>query len=144
MSFMDSIGKMASEYLSGGNQQQAADAASDHVAEADPNQLGDHLSQSTQTMDGSSLMALGQQLLQHFTNNGGYSGDGDSAAAAAGTTPDAVASGDPNAVSALIDYAKQNPDVLKNAASSFMQGNPGAIAQMAPGLLQGIMGRLGK
>ncbi len=146
MSFMDNIGKMASEYLGGGggNQQAAADAASDQVAESDPNELGDHLAQSTNTMDQSSLMGLGQQLLHHFTNNGGYDGSGADAAEAAGTSEQAVASGDSGAVGSLVGYAKQHPDVLQGAASAFMQRNPGAISQLAPGLLQGIMGRLGK
>jgi hypothetical protein len=53
-----------------------------------------------------------------------------------------VAAGDSGAVGALIAYAKQNPQVLQQAANDFMQGNPGAVAQLAPGLLQGIAARL--
>jgi hypothetical protein len=54
-----------------------------------------------------------------------------------------VASGSPQGVAALIDYAKSNPQVLQQAASAFMQRNPAALQQLAPGLLQGIMGHLG-
>jgi hypothetical protein len=43
----------------------------------------------------------------------------------------------------MLQFAKNHPEVLQNAASAFMQKNPGAISQLAPGLLQGIMGKLG-
>jgi hypothetical protein len=141
MGFLENLEGLAGDLLGGTSPQAVADAAVDHVQNADPNELGDHLTQSLGNLDGGSVVALGQHLLQSFMNNGG--GSADDAAAAAGTSADAVASGDQGAVGQLIEYAKSNPQVLQQAAGDFMQGNPGAIAQLAPGLLQGIMSRLG-
>ena len=140
---MDGLGKLAGQFLGGANPQQAADAASEHVASTDPNELAGHLTQSLGTMDQGSLQGLGQQLLESFTNHPASTEDANAATAAAGVSPAAVASGDQGAIGALLNYAKSNPQVLQSAASAFMQKNPGAIAQLAPGLLQGIMGRLG-
>ena len=143
MSFMDGMEKMAGQFLGGASPQQAADAASEHVASTDPNELAGHLQQSLGSMDSSSLAGLGQQLLESFTNHPASTEDAGTATANAGVSQAAVASGEPGAVGALIQYAKNNPQVLQSAASAFMQKNPSAIAQLAPGLLQGIMGRLG-
>jgi hypothetical protein len=143
MSFMDGLEKMAGGLMGGATQEQTADAASAHVAQADPNQLADHLSASVGTMDQGSLASLGQQLLHAYTNHDNAVGDANAATQEAGVSQAAVASGDPGAVGTLIQYAKMHPEVLQSAASAFMQHNPGAISQLAPGLLQGIMGRLG-
>ncbi|MGP6192343.1 MAG: hypothetical protein ACLPSH_20255 [Vulcanimicrobiaceae bacterium] len=149
MSFLDGLGKMAEGLLAGGNNplagvdpQQAAAAASDHVQSLDPDELAGHLTQSVGSLDASHLIGLGQSLLQSFTNSPG-AGDGAAAAQAAGTDAQSVAAGAPNAISALINYAKSNPQVLQGAAGSFLQNNPSAISQLAPGLLSGILGRLG-
>ena len=142
MSFMESLGKMAEGLLGAASPQDAAAAASDHVQDMDPSELAGHLTQSVGSMDASTLQRLGQQLLATFTNHAAFPGDGAQAAVAAGTDADAVASGSPSAVSALIAYAKDNPAVLQNAASAFLERNPGAIGQLAPGLLNGIMARL--
>lgn len=142
MSFFDSIGKMAESLLPGVTPEDASKAAGDHVSQMDPNELAGHLTQSVGSMDQTSLMALGQQLLHTFTNHDAYSGDGAQAAREAGTTQEAVAGGSPDAVASLIAYAKSNPQVLQAAANAFMQKNPGALTQLAPGLLSGIMSRL--
>ncbi len=143
MSFMDNIGKLASGFLGGADPQAAASAASDHVAGMDAGQLGDHLTQSLGTMDKSSLMGLGQQLLSTFTNHAGYTGDANTATQEAGVSQADVAAGDPGALGMLIAYAKNNPAVLQNAASHFLGNNPNALGGLAPGLLQGILGKLG-
>ncbi len=143
MSFMDEAGKLAGDFIGGTNPDDAASAASDHVQSMDAGQLGDHLTQSLGTMDHSTLSGLGQQLLQTFTNHPSYNGDANTAAQEAGVSQAAVAAGDPGAIGTLINMAKNNPSVLQSAASSFLGGNPGAIGQLAPGLLQGILGRLG-
>jgi len=143
MSFMDEIGKMAGGMLGGADPQEAASAASDHVENMDAGQLGDHLTQSLGSMDQSSISGLGQQLLQSFTNHASYAGDANSATQEAGVSQAAVAAGDPGAVGMLINMAKNNPAVLQSAASSFLGKNPNALTQLAPGLLQGILGRLG-
>jgi hypothetical protein len=150
MSFLDGLGKMAEGLLAGGanplagvDPQEAAAAASAHVQSLDPSELAGHLTQSVGSMDASSLVGLGQTLLQTFTNHASFPGDGAAAAQAAGTDAQAVASGAPNAISALINFAKSNPQVLQSAAASFLKNDPNAIGQLAPGLLSGILGRLG-
>jgi hypothetical protein len=143
MSFMDGLEKMAGGLLGGATQQQTADAAADHVAQTDPNQLADHLTDSVGTMNQSSLSNLGQELLHAYTNHQSYSGDANSATQEAGVSQAAVAAGDPGAVGTMIQFAKMHPEVLQSAATAFMQRNPAALTQLAPGLLQGILGRLG-
>lgn len=142
MSFMDELGK-AAEGLGNADPQQTADAASDTVAKSDPSELADHMTQSVGNMDGGTLSKLGGELLQAFNNKGGAVPDASGAAQAAGVSQNAVASGEPGAVGALLQYAKAHPDVLKSAAGAFLQKNPSAVSSLAPGLLQGIMGRLG-
>ncbi len=141
MSFMDNLASMAGKFLGGASPQEAADAASDHVAGMDPNELAGHLQQSLGSMDTSSLASLGQSLLSAFTSHP-PAPNGDQAAADAGTTEEAVAGGSPNAISSLIDYGKSHPEVLQAASAAFMQHNPQALEQMAPGLISGIMDRL--
>ena len=141
MSFMDGLEKMAGGLLGGVTPEQASAAAADHVANADPSQLADHLTESVGTMNQSSLSNLGQQLLQTYTNHQAYDGDANTATQEAGVSQAAVAAGDPGAVATMIQFAKNNPQVLQAAASAFMQHNPAAIESLAPGLLKGIMGR---
>ncbi|MBC5822647.1 MAG: hypothetical protein GIX01_11800 [Candidatus Eremiobacteraeota bacterium] len=142
MSFMDELGK-AAQSLGNADPQQTAAAASDTVNQADPDDLADHMTQSVGNLDGGSLSKLGGELLQAFNKSGDSAPDADGAAQAAGVSQDAVAGGEPGAVDALLQYAKAHPDVLKSAAGAFLQKNPGAVGSLAPGLLQGIMGRLG-
>ncbi len=143
MSWMDQIGKMAGSMFGNASESDTAQAASDHVQESDSAELASDLQKSVSTMDPSSLEQFGQHLLHSFTNNQSFDGDAATATNGAGTTQDAVAAGDGGAISNLIAYGRANPDVLKQAASAFMQRNPGAIASMAPGIIQGIMGRIG-
>ena len=143
MSFMDGLEKMAGGLLGGATQQQTADAAADHVAQTDPGQLAGQLTDSVGTMDQSSLSSLGQQLLHAYTNHQSFAGDANTATQEAGVSQAAVAAGDPGAVGTMIAFAKMHPEVLQSAATAFMQRNPAALTQLAPSLLQGIMGRLG-
>jgi hypothetical protein len=143
MGFMDDIEKLAGDFSGGGSTQQAADAASDHVQNMDSNELAGHLTQSLPNMNQSSLAGLGQQLLSTFASHPASTVDATTATQEAGVSQEAVAAGEPGAVGALISYAKANPQVLQAAASAFMQRNPAALEQLAPGLLQGIMGRFG-
>ncbi len=136
---MENLSSLVGQFFGGATAQQASAAASTHVQEADPNEVADHLSQSVNTMDQPSTANLGQELLAAFT---AHTGDASTATNAAGVSPAAVASGEPGAVGALLQYAKQNPQVIQAAASAFMQRNPAALTSLAPGLIQGIMSRL--
>ena len=121
----DALGKMASEYLSNATPQQAADAASDHVQSADPNETADHLTQSVPNMDSSSLMSLGQHLLQTYTQHSDVAGDANAATQAAGVSQDAVAAGDPGAISTMLQFAKNNPQILADGRERVHAAQPG-------------------
>jgi len=139
MSFMDGISKFAAGLFGGGaNQDQVTQAASDHIASLDPATLAGHLKASLPTMD------LGQSLLNAFNTHTMSPADAEAASNAAGTTADAVAAGNPNAVSSLIDYAKQHPELLSTASQAFTSGNYAALQQMAPGFVGEIMSRIQK
>jgi len=143
MGFMDNIGKLAGDLFAGVSPQQAADAASDHVETMDPHALAGHLTNSLPTMDASTLEGLGRQLLASFTSHPASPVDADTASQLAGTNSTAVASGEPAAIGALLNYAKAHPQVLQGAASAFMQSHPGVVSQLSPDLLHGIMAKLG-
>jgi hypothetical protein len=134
---------MAGQVLGNASPEQTADAAASHVEGADPSETADHLIQSLPNMNSGALMALGQQLLSTYTQHSSYAGDANTATQEAGVTQDAVAAGDQGAVGTLIAFAKNHPEVLQTAATAFMQKNPSALTSLAPGLLQGIMGKLG-
>ncbi|MGH7728576.1 MAG: hypothetical protein ACREM2_07295 [Vulcanimicrobiaceae bacterium] len=137
---MDNLKNLAGGLMGGSD---PAAAAGQQVASMDPAQLAGHLQQSLGSMDSSSLGALGQQLLQTFTNHTAFNGDGAAAATAAGTSSAAVASGDSGAIGQLISYAKGNPQILQAASAAFVQHNPQALESMAPGFLQQIAGKFG-
>jgi hypothetical protein len=143
MSFFDSLKQMAGQALENSTPEQAADAVASHVGSADAGQTADHLIQSIPNMNSGSLMALGQQLLSTYTQHPGYPGDANTATLEAGVSQDAVAAGDQGAVGTMIAFAKNHPEILQTAATAFMQKNPSALTSLAPGLLQGIMGKLG-
>jgi hypothetical protein len=145
MSFMDGISKFAAGLFGGGaNQDQVTQAASDHIASLDPATLAGHLKASLPTMDQGNIAALGQSLLNAFNTHTMSPADAEAASNAAGTTADAVAAGNPNAVSSLIDYAKQHPELLSTASQAFTSGNYAALQQMAPGFVGEIMSRIQK
>jgi type IV secretory pathway TrbL component len=144
MSFLDGLSKLAGNLFGGASQEQVGQAASDHIASLDPNALAGHLKDSLGTMDQSSIAALGRQLLSAFNNHTMSPADADAASNAAGTSAEEVASGNPNAVSALIDYTKEHPELLSTASQAFTSGNYAALQQMAPGFISEITSRIQK
>ncbi len=125
MSFIDNISKAVSGLFGGAGSADATQNLEGHLNSMDPATLG----------------TFGQQLLNTFTSHEGYPGDGAQAAAAAGTTPEAVASGTPGAIGSLIAYAQQNPQVMQACMTAFQEKNPAALAQFAPGLMQHLTGK---
>jgi hypothetical protein len=73
----------------------------------------------------------------------GKNGASESAVQAAGVPTDDAKNGDPAAVGALLEHAAGNPSSLKDAAISYVTSNPQLIQKFAPGLMQGILGKLG-
>ena len=112
MSFFDALKNVAGEVLGAMHAQQPA-------ASTDPDATADNLAQRVHSLDETTLINLGEQVLHTFSNHPAYPSDGAQAAEDAGTTAEAVASGEPNAVSALLTFAKNHPEVLESIARSF-------------------------
>ena len=136
---MDFLMNEARSLLGGANPQQVGDAAREHVADVPPDQLAQHLSEGARNLDQGGLASLGQTLLGALAQHG----HDESTAQDAGVDTAAAADGDQGNVVALIQHAAQNPAALRDAAVQFVQKNPQVLTQL-PGLLQGIMGRLGR
>ena len=128
----------ARSMLGSADPQQVADATRDHVDQTDPGTLADHLTQGAQGMDAGQLGSLGSTLLGALANHG----HDETQAQDAGVDTQAAQQGDQGNVIALIQHAQQNPAALKDAAVQFVQQNP-QVLQKLPGLLQGVLGRLG-
>jgi hypothetical protein len=111
MSFFDTLKNAASEFIETVNTQQP-DARSTH-------EKADDVIQNVDTLDESTLLNLGQHLLQTFTRHDSYAGDGEQAAQEAGTSADAVASGSPDAIASLLTFAKNHPQILQSVMGAF-------------------------
>jgi hypothetical protein len=90
-----------------------------HETNANPSELADNIVKRIDSLDETSLINLGQQLLESFTRSDSYPSDGGQAADEAGTTAEAVASGSPNAIARLITFAKNHPQILQSISGSF-------------------------
>jgi len=134
----DSLLNQAKSLLGSADPQAVADATRDHVDQTDTGDLVQHLTQGAQGMDQGGLAALGMSLLGSLTQHG----HDESTAQDAGVDTAAAAGGDQANVIALIQHAKDNPAALKDAVVNFAQQNPQMLQQL-PGLLQGVMGKLG-
>lgn len=128
----------ATRLLQNNSPQEVAGAASDHIQSTDADTVADHLAEGAQGMDQSSLAGLGTSLLGALAKHG----HDESAVQDAGVSPDAAASGDQGQVLQLIEHAREHPDALKDAAMQYVQQNPAVLKQL-PGLVQGVLGRLG-
>lgn len=135
----DSILNQAKSILGDADPDDVADATREHVGQTDTGELVQHLTQGAQGMDQGGLASLGTALLGALSQHG----HDESQAQDAGVDTAAATNGDQGSVVALIQHASQNPAALKDAVVSFAQQNPQMLAQL-PGLLQGVMGRLGR
>lgn len=112
----------------------------DMLKQLSGDQLGNVLQSGAGQVDDATRASLGQHLLDAFTNHVPYTGTGAEAATAAGTTAEAVQSGEPGALGSIIDYAKGHPEVIQAATSAFLTKNPGVLAQIGPAVLGGLFG----
>lgn len=108
MSFFDTLKNAAGELL--GTMNETA---------ANPSEHADNVVKRIDGLDENALLSLGQQLLETFTRHESYPSDGEQAAADAGTSAEAVASGSPNAIAKLITFAKDHPQILQSISGSF-------------------------
>ncbi len=114
-------------------------AASEHVASMNTDELAGHVTQAAQSMDSGSLATLAQSLLGALSRNGSSEGE----AQAAGVPTDDAKAGDPAAVTALIQHVAQDPSTLREAVTGFITQNPQVVQQFAPEFAKGILAKLG-
>ncbi len=112
----------------------------DLVKQLSGDQLGNLLQNGSAQVDDTTRASLGQHLLDAFTNHVPFTGTGAEAATQAGTSADAVQSGDPGAVGSLIDFAKGHPEVIQAATSAFLERNPALLTQLGPSLMGSLFG----
>jgi hypothetical protein len=103
-------------------------------------QIGNVLQAGAGQADDATRASLGQQLLDAFTNHVPFTGTGADAAVHAGTTEEAVQSGTPDAITAIVNYAKGHPEVIQAATTAFVTKNPEVLKQLGPSLLSGLFG----
>ena len=115
------------------------DAAQDHVGSLGAGDLVNHLIGMVPNLPDSARSELASTVLGAL----GQNGKSEDAVADAGVPTEDAKSGDPQAVTQLLQHAASDPASLKDAAVSYITNNPQLIAQYAPKLLQGILGRLG-
>ena len=112
----------------------------DMIKQLSGDQLGNLLQNGSAQVDDTTRSSLGQHLLDAFTNHVPFTGTGAEAAAQAGTSAEAVQSGNPGAVGSLIDFAKGHPEVIQAATSAFLERNPALLTQLGPSLMANLFG----
>jgi len=114
-------------------------AAEAHLGGLDSGEIVNHLIGMVPNLPDGAAAELAQTVLGALGQNGSSESD----AQDAGVPTDDAKTGDPAAVGALLQHAASDPASLKDAAVSFITNNPQLLQQYAPGLMQGILGRLG-
>jgi hypothetical protein len=115
------------------------DAAREHVGNLGSSELVDHLIGMVPNLPDAARSELATTVLGAL----GQNGKSEDAVADAGVPTEDAKSGDPQALTQLLQHAASDPSSLKDAAVSYITSNPQLIAQYAPKLLAGILGRLG-
>lgn len=80
-----------------------------------------------------------EALFGAFRERGESSED---AAEGAGTTLESIERAEPSAIHALLAYARDNPDVLKEATAIFVEERPDLVATLPAGLRDALAERL--
>ena len=115
------------------------DAAEKCISKMDEADVARAVGQSEQTMSPSGRMLLIEAIFDAFRARGESSDD---VAEGAGTSVDAIRAGNSAAVSALMEYARQNQGFFKEAAIVLIERNPGIVSELSPELAGGIAARL--
>jgi hypothetical protein len=115
------------------------DAAAEHVGSLGAGELVDHLIGMVPDLPDGARAELANTVLGAL----GQNGTSDDDVQDAGVPTDDARGGDPQALTQLLQHAASDPSSLKDAAVTYITSNPQLIAQYAPRLLQGILGRLG-
>lgn len=115
------------------------DAAEKFISKMDEAGIAGAIARSEQTMTADGRTLLVEAIFDAFRARGESSED---AAEAAGTTVDAIGTGNTAATRALMEYARANPGLLKEAAIVLIEEHPEIVSQLAPELADGIAARL--
>lgn len=115
------------------------DAAEQHVGSLPTGDIVNHLLGMIPNLPDSARSELAGTVLGAL----GQHGTSEDAVQAAGVPTDDAKNGDEAALAQLVQHAAIDPSSLKSAAISYITNNPQLIAQYAPKLLQGVLGRLG-
>jgi hypothetical protein len=118
---------------------QVVDAAEKFISKMDERDLAAAVEQSERGMTGKSRGLLVEAIFDAFRQRGESSED---AVEAAGTTLEAVRTGDESAVRALLTYARNNAGLLKEACIVLIEVQPAIVTELAPVLSDGIARRL--
>ena len=114
-------------------------AAEEHLGGLDSREIVNHLLGMVPNMPDDARAELAQTVLGAL----GQNGTDESTVADAGVATEDAKNGDPDALNALLQHAASDPASLKDAAVTYITNNPQLLQQYAPGLMQGILGRLG-
>ena len=120
---------------------QVVDAAEKFINKMDERDLASAIEQSERTMTADGRTLLVEAVFDAFRSRGESSED---AAEGAGTSLDAIARRDHQAMRSLIQYAATNPGLLKEAATALIEREPQVVSQLAPQIANGIAARLSK
>lgn len=118
---------------------QVVDAAEKFINKMEERDLAFAIEQSERTLTPGGRVLLVEAIFDAFRARGESSED---AAEGAGTSIDAIARGDRDAMQALIQYARTNTGLLKEAATALIEREPRVVSQLAPQLADGIAERL--
>jgi hypothetical protein len=118
---------------------QVVDAAEKFISKMDERDLAVAVEQSERGMSAQSRALLVEAIFDAFRQRGESSED---AVEAAGTTLEAIRSGDESAVRTLLTYARNNAGLLKEACIVLIEVQPAIVAELAPALSDGISRRL--
>jgi hypothetical protein len=115
------------------------DAAEKFISKMDERDLARAIEQSERTMSSIVRSQLVESIFDAFRARGESSED---AAEGAGISLEAISNGNSEAVRSLLDYARTNPGLLKEAATMLIESYPESISQLSPELANGIAQRL--
>ncbi|HUN30224.1 MAG TPA: hypothetical protein VMV65_10500 [Alphaproteobacteria bacterium] len=119
--------------------QTLVDAVEKHVARMDDAALADVLRDGVATMPPDARHALVASIFDAFRDRGESSED---AAEGANAAVDRLEGADVHAVAALVDYARVNPGLLKEAMTHFAEEHPDELTGLPRPLVDGIAGAL--
>ncbi len=118
---------------------EVVDAAEKFISKMDERELTVAIEQSERAMSAQGRALLVEAIFDAFRQRGESSED---AVEAAGTTLDAITRGDESSLRALMEYAKSNAGLLKEAAIVLIEQRPEIVSELAPALADGIAQRL--